>query len=602
MTCPYNFHGLIFQYMQSEEIRKNFLEFFKKRDHTTVPSSSLIPDDPSVLLTTAGMQQFKRYFTGDLDPIKNFGSKNTVSIQKSFRTSDIDEVGDASHLTFFEMLGNFSFGGYFKEEAIKYAYEFITEVMKLPIDYVSIFEGDPSKSSGSAISADTESEKIWRSLGVKNIKKFGREDNFWGPTGAEGPCGPTTEIYINNVEIWNIVFNEFYCNPDKSLKKLETPGVDTGMGLERLAMASQGVKTIFETDLFSSLIASLPTAWTDEKIKRILADHGRAVCFLISDGVRPSNKEAGYILRRLLRRAIIHLRLKQGGSFQGADTLSIGVEKDMMKLLGAVYEKYNPVYEELNLKVIGDVFREEYEKFSQTLHRGLRELRGMKEVSAKNAFDLYQTFGLPYEAIRDIAGKKAANLNREDFDKEFDKHRKISRAGLERKFGGHGLVLDTGELKAADDEEFQKVLRLHTATHILQAALRKVLGSEVEQRGSDINAKRARFDFSFSRKMTDEEKRKAERVINDIIEADLPVQFVELPKEEAEKTGALFFFKQKYPEVVKVYYIGDSLKKAVSKEFCGGPHVKQTSEIGRIKILKEESVGAGTRRIKIIIK
>jgi len=588
--------------MQSEEIRKNFLEFFKKRDHTTVPSSSLIPDDPSVLLTTAGMQQFKRYFTGDLDPIKNFGSKNTVSIQKSFRTSDIDEVGDASHLTFFEMLGNFSFGGYFKEEAIKYAYEFITEVMKLPIDYVSIFEGDPSKSSGSAISADTESEKIWRSLGVKNIKKFGREDNFWGPTGAEGPCGPTTEIYINNVEIWNIVFNEFYCNPDKSLKKLETPGVDTGMGLERLAMASQGVKTIFETDLFSSLIASLPTAWTDEKIKRILADHGRAVCFLISDGVRPSNKEAGYILRRLLRRAIIHLRLKQGGSFQGADTLSIGVEKDMMKLLGAVYEKYNPVYEELNLKVIGDVFREEYEKFSQTLHRGLRELRGMKEVSAKNAFDLYQTFGLPYEAIRDIAGKKAANLNREDFDKEFDKHRKISRAGLERKFGGHGLVLDTGELKAADDEEFQKVLRLHTATHILQAALRKVLGSEVEQRGSDINAKRARFDFSFSRKMTDEEKRKAERVINDIIEADLPVQFVELPKEEAEKTGALFFFKQKYPEVVKVYYIGDSLKKAVSKEFCGGPHVKQTSEIGRIKILKEESVGAGTRRIKIIIK
>jgi len=232
--------------MTSNEIREKFLKFFEERGHTVVPPSSLIPDDPSVLLTTAGMQQFKRYFTGELDPIKDFGSKSTASVQKSFRTSDIDEVGDETHLTFFEMLGNFSFGGYFKEGAIKYAHEFITEVMKLPIDYVSVFKGD------NEVPADTESEKIWKSLGVKDVRKFGREDNFWGPTGSEGPCGPTTEVYINGVEVWNIVFNEFYCNSDKSLEELKTPGVDTGMGLERLAMVSQSKKNNFRNRLICS--------------------------------------------------------------------------------------------------------------------------------------------------------------------------------------------------------------------------------------------------------------------------------------------------------------------------------------------------------------
>jgi alanyl-tRNA synthetase len=577
--------------MLAKEIRENFLKFFKARGHTVVPSSSLIPDDPSVLLTTAGMQQFKRYFTGELEALKDFGSKNTVSAQKSFRTSDIDEVGDESHLTFFEMLGNFSFGGYFKAEAIKYAHEFITDTMELPIDYVSVFEGDAE------VPADTESEKIWQSLGVTNIKKFGREDNFWGPTGSEGPCGPTTEIYVNSalrqtqrkpsVEVWNIVFNEFYCNSDKSLRKLETPGVDTGMGLERLAMVSQNVPTIFETDLFRSLMESVRFAdkkYETERVKRIICDHLRGAVFLINDGVRPSNKEVGYVLRRLGRRVI-----------------SYGVtnSKDILEL---IVKQYNTYYPELSDEIIQQVFKEEQVKFSKTVRLGLKELEEKKDINAKTAFGLYQSFGLPYETIKEVGGVKAANLNREEFEKELDAHREISRAGLEKKFGGHGLLLDTGELKAADEEEFQKVLRLHTTTHILQAALRQVLGSGVEQRGSDVNAKRARFDFSFPRKMTKEEKQEVERIMNEIVKKNLPVQFKQLPKEEAERTGALYFFKEKYPDPVKVYYIGDSLETAISKEFCGGPHVERTSQIGKIKIKKEESIGVGVRRIKAVIE
>ncbi|MEK9194323.1 MAG: alanine--tRNA ligase-related protein [Patescibacteria group bacterium] len=596
--------------MTSVEIRKKFLEFFsakggsppeadgprahasggEKKGHKIVPSSSLIPDDLSVLLTTAGMQQFKRYYTGELDADKDFGAKSTASVQKCFRTSDIDEVGDESHLTFFEMLGNFSFGGYFKEKAIEYGREFIEDVMGLKIDYVTVF--DPAKIPDGdwrkGVPFDEDSYNFWKkALSEKKIRRAGI-DNFWGPTGSEGPCGPTTEIYVNGLEIWNIVFNEYYCSSDKKLTKLKTPGVDTGMGLERLAMVSQGVRNIFETDLFSPLMNFLPTAAT-ERTKRILADHARGIAFLISDGVRPSNKEAGYVLRRLIRRLVTHFYL--------ADR-----SLDPEHIFEEVFEIYERFYPDLNREVVLEEFNAECERFLKTLAAGLKELERVKALNAESAFMIFSSYGLPYEIIKELGGERAKKLSREDFDKEFVKHQEISKAGAEKKFGGHGLILDTGELKAGSEEELQKVTRLHTATHLLNQALREVLGSEVEQRGSDITTERTRFDFTFPRKMTAEEVKKVEEIVNHKINEDLPVNFKEMPKNEAEKTGALHFFKLKYPEKVKVYYIGKSLKEAWSKEFCGGPHVSHTGEIGKFKIIKEEASSAGIRRIRATVK
>lgn len=573
--------------MEAGKLREIFLEFFKKRGHTAAPSSSLIPDDPSVLLTTAGMQQFKRYFTGELDSLKDFKSKNTVSIQKSFRTSDIDEVGDESHLTFFEMLGNFSFGGYFKEKAIEYGYEFITKELKLTVDQVSIFGGDKE------VPKDEESEKIWKTLGIKNIIAAGREDNFWGPTGQEGPCGPTTEIYVKNaagqsIEIWNIVFNEYYCDVAKKLTKLKVPGVDTGMGLERLAMVVQKKPTIFETDLFAPIGGLLP-AEMPIRTKRILADHVRGIAFLLSDGVRPSNKEAGYILRRLMRRVMVHLHLAENP-----------VKPE--HLFEEVFENYERFYPELNREVVLEEFNAEKERFQTTLQKGLKELNRLPTVDAQTAFRLYESYGLPYEILKEIGGERAKSLRREEFDREFEKHQEISRVGAVKKFGGHGLILDTGELKAGSEEELKKVTRLHTATHLLNQALRDVLGKEVEQRGSDITVERTRFDFTFSRKMTAEEIKKVEEIVNEKIKEDLPVNFEEMPKAEAEKTGALHFFKGKYPDRVKVYYVGQSLETAWSKEFCGGPHVSHTGEIGKFKIIKEEASSAGIRRIRATVE
>lgn len=594
--------------MTSSDIRKKFLSFFESRGHKVVLSSSLIPDDPSVLLTTAGMQQFKPYFLGKADPLRDFGSENAVSIQKCFRTSDIDEVGDESHLTFFEMLGNFSFGeksyekfeNEIKKKAITLAYDFITgeDWMKLEIDYVTVFDNKkvPDKDwRKHGPSFDQSTYQHWldifkekEGLSEKDVieqKKIRLSgvDNFWGPTGSEGPCGPTTEIYINDVEIWNIVFNQFYCNTDKTLEEPKAYGIDTGMGLERLTMVTQGAKNIFETDLFSPAMEILPKD-IDEKIKRVFADHSRSICFLISDGVRPSNKEAGYVLRRLIRRLIAYHS-----------------EADIKKLFEIVVEEYGGFYKELNLEIIKQIFDEENSKFSKTVSNGLKELNKIESVDAKSAFKLFESFGLPYETIKEIGGIKASKLNREEFDEEFKNHQEISRAGMEKKFGGHGLILNTGELKAGSEEETNKVLRLHTATHLLQRALREVLGPEVKQAGSDITPERTRFDFSFPRKMTPEEIQKVEDLVNGKIKEDLPVNFKEMPKSEAEKTGALYFFREKYPDKVKVYYVGKSIESAWSKEFCGGPHVKNTGEIGRFKISKEESVGAGTRRIRGIV-
>lgn len=582
--------------MNAHTIRKQFLEFFQQHNHAVVPSSSLIPDDPSVLLTTAGMQQFKKYYTGEADAQKDFGSLNTASVQKSFRTSDIDEVGDESHLTFFEMLGNFSFGGYFKKEAILYAHEFITGIMKLPISYVTIFGGSHG------VQKDEESRAIWNSLGVTDVREEGIDDVFWGPTGSSGPCGPTTEIYCRNVqgkdiEVWNIVFNEFFypgsreellTGSDKKLQRLSSPGVDTGMGLERLAMISQGAPTIFTTDLFQDLFVQFPST-LGEREHRIIADHARGACFLISDGVRPSNKDRGYILRKILRRLIV---------FEHRAGEAINLFRSIAPL---IVGSYRQAYPELHLDTILLEWDKEKAKFLKTLKLGLKELHKLDVIDAKAAFRLYESYGLPYEIIKEMGGEPAQLLTRIDFEKEFVHHQEVSRAGAEKKFGGHGLLLDTGELKAKDAEELKIVTRLHTTTHILQQALRSVLGTEVSQAGSDITAERTRFDFTFHRKMTPEEIKSVEDLVNEVVRKDLQVSFQELPKEEAQKTGALYFFREKYPDRVKVYYVGESLDSAFSKEFCGGPHVAHTGEIGQVKIIKEESCGASVRRIRAVL-
>lgn len=556
--------------MTHDELREKFFTFFLSKGHTVVPSSSLIPHDPSVLFTTAGMQQFKTYYA---DPTLA-PAVSVASIQKCMRTSDIDEVGDASHLTFFEMMGNFSFGGYFKKEAIEFAYEFIVKELGLTIDYVSVFGGEGE------IPPDTESEEIWKSIDSSlNIKRLGREHNFWGPTGDEGPCGPTTEIYVDGVEVWNIVFNQYQQQKDLSLKPLQTPGIDTGMGLERLAMAAQEVTTVFETDLFTPVMRLIPDS-APVRVKRIISDHLRASVFMISDGILPSNKDQGYVLRRLLRRMLMQLAVHHG---------------DYKSLVTQIIKTYGSYYT-FGVKEILEIISAEDEKFQKTLVQGQRELNRLETITVEDAFKLYESYGLPFEVIKDLGGEKAASLTRDAFDAKFKAHQQKSRSGAEKKFGGHGLLLDTGELKAADEKELKIVTRLHTATHLLQAALRKVLGEGVTQAGSDITAERLRFDFTFGRKLTDDERKQVEDLVNDVITRDVPVTKATMSNEEAKKTGALHFFKMKYPEQVDVYSV-----EGFSKEFCGGPHVTHTGEIGTFKVIKDEAVSAGVRRIRATV-
>ncbi len=558
--------------MTSFELRKKFLEFFEKNGHAIVPSSSLLPTDPSVLFTTAGMQQFKEYYLGKPSPY----GKNVASCQKSFRTSDIEEVGDERHLTFFEMLGNFSFGGYFKEEAIPFAKKFLDSV-EIKIDYVTVFGGDKE------VPRDEESVAIWGKLGFSeekgNLRFFGREDNFWGPTGEEGPCGPTTEIYADGIEVWNIVFNQYYCYKDKRLEKLQMPGVDTGMGLERLAKVSQGVKTVFETDLFLPIAKLIPAEIKiDDKIKRILVDHARAMAFLISEGVRPSNKEQGYILRRIIRRAVVY-------EYLNSAHLADAKKRFLDDLLKGVVENYAGVYPELNLDIIYDEFSKERNKFLETIQFGIKEYLKLKDIDAKSAFKLYESFGLPFGFIKELDPNKTKSLKQEDFDKEFQKHQEISRRGLDQKFKG-GLL-----------DHSEETTKLHTATHILNEVLRKVVSPDIRQKGSNITKERLRFDFNFDRKFTQDEIKEVENKVNEIIGQDLEVSKEEMPLEEALKSGAQAEFGVKYPKVVSVYKIGN-----FSKEICLGPHAKRTSELGKFKIIKEESSGAGIRRIKAILE
>jgi len=561
--------------MNSNELRKKFLNFFEKRGHKIVPSSSLIPTDPSVLFTTAGMQQFKPYYLGEPSPY----GPNVASCQKCFRTSDIDEVGDERHLTFFEMLGNFSFGGYFKEEAIEYAFEFLFKELKLPIGRAkfTVFKGDEE------VPEDKESPRIWQKLGVpkEKIVGMGREDNFWGPTGLEGPCGPTTEIHIDGIEVWNLVFNEYYKDREGKITPLKQKGVDTGMGLERLAMILQNKNSVFETDLFEPIIKILSTS--NIRSQRIIADHIKGAVFLISEGILPSNVERGYVLRRILRRAIFHSKI-------------LNLPKNsLIEAAKKVIEIYKNVYPEVLSKQadVLTVIENEIEKFEKALEIGLKKLRlqiekcklrNEKVLPGKIVFDLFQSYGFPFEITKEIAKEEGLEVDEKDFQERFKKHQEISRVGAEKKFGGLGKVID------------YNMVKLHTATHLLHAALREIFGPKVKQMGSDITPERLRFDFSFDRKLTKEEIKKVEDLVNQKIKEDLEVKREEMSLKEALKSGALAFFKEKYPERVTVYTIGN-----FSKEICAGPHVKRTSELGNFKIKKEESAGKGVRRIYAIL-
>ncbi|MFH1209297.1 MAG: alanine--tRNA ligase [archaeon] len=558
--------------MRSSDVRDRFIEFFKKNGHKLVRSSFLIPDDKSVLLTTAGMQQFKPYFTQEKDIVRDFSSKRIISIQKCFRTSDIDDVGDESHLTFLEMLGNFSFSDYFKEECINMEYDFFIKVLGIEQKRIvpSIFKGDKD------VPRDEESFNILKKLGFKKIKELGRDDNFWGPTGEEGPCGPTVEFYVDNIEIGNFVFNQYFQDKNKKLELLKQNGVDVGIGLERLTMIVQNKKSVFETDLFEPIIEKLPDI--DIKIKRIIADHIKGSVFLISDGIIPSNVEQGYILRRILRRIIRYGKLY---NFK---------ENYLEELVDAVISIYKDYYR-LDERYILKVINEEKERFEKTLDKALNEFNRLnfkKKVSGKDAFYLYQSFGLPIEVIKDIAKEKKLKVDEKEFELQFKKHQEISKAGAEKKFGGHGFK--------EGQESSDIIKRLHTATHLLHEALRQVLGRNVQQAGSDINEERLRFDFSFERPLTNEEKNKVEIIVNSRIKEALNVEYREMPYKDAVNKGYLAFFKEKYPERVKVYSIGN-----FSKEICAGPHVNNTKELGKFKIISEKSSAAGIRRIKAVL-
>lgn len=536
--------------MKSHEVREKFLKFFEKRGHKIVPSSSLVPvGDDSVLFTTAGMQQFKPYYTGAKDAIRDFGSLNTVTVQKCIRTGDIEEVGDDTHLTFFEMLGNFSFGGYWKKEAISYAYEFITKELGLEIDYVSVFKDEES-----GIPADDESRDIWLSIDSNlKVKDHKKEDNFWGPTGDEGPCGPTTEIYINGVEIWNIVFNEYYKSKDGKYTPLETKGIDTGMGLERLLVQIQKKNNVYETDLFDN---------EKTKEERIVADHTKASLFMLSDGVNPSNTSRGYILRRLIRRAVRFSKISLEG------------------IISKVKETYKDSY---HLDDRGE-FRKEEDKFRETLEKGIKEFE-----KGTDPFVLFTTYGFPIELTLELAKEKGVVVDLEEFNKKMEEHQKLSQTSSQGMFKG-GL-----------QNHEPKTIKLHTAHHLLLAGLQSVVDKNIKQRGSNINEERLRMDFLCDHKLTDEEKKKVEDWINDKIQKGFKVLKKEMPLEEAEKIGAEMEFGAKYPEVVSVYIIEDKDGNIISKEFCGGPHISDSSDLGVFKIQKEEAVAQGIRRIKAIL-
>lgn len=567
--------------MKSKELREKFLEYFEKRGHRIVPSSSLIPKDNTVLLTTAGMQQFVPYLSGEKDVLGDFSNKHLCSSQKCFRAVDIDEVGDDTHHTFFEMLGNWSIGTnnngeYFKEGAIKFALDFFVGELGLEKDklHITIFEGNND------IPKDEEAKRIWLENGIleDKIKEMGMEDNFWGPTANIGPCGPSSEIYYNGVEIWNLVFMEYNKKSDGTFEKLSQTNIDTGVGFERLLTLLNNVDSAYETDLFEPIIKELEKL-SDKKYKdnqknfRIIVDHIRSSVFLIADGIVPSNTEKGYILRRILRRAIRFGKL-------------LNLDKSfLIDLAKVVIKEYKEIYPELENDNILNIIKDEQEKFEKTLENGLKQFEKLEKITGDDAFNLYQSYGFPFELTQELAKEKGINVDENAFKDAFEKHQDISRTGADKKFKG-GL---------ADDSE--QVTKYHTATHLLLSALREVLDKDVQQKGSNITAERLRFDFNHSAKLTEEEVKKVEDLVNQKIKEDLEVEFEEIPLDQARKEGAVGVFGEKYGDVVKVYTINN-----FSKEICGGPHVERTSELGQFKITKQKSPGAGMRRIRAILE
>lgn len=588
--------------MQSDEIRKRFLAFFEKRGHKIIPSASLVPEnDPSVLFNTAGMQPLVPYLLGQEHPM----GKRIVDIQKCVRTGDLDDIGDNRHFSFFEMMGNWSLGDYFKEEAIAWSYEFLTSKEEgLGLDprrlYTTIFEGDVNAPF------DQDSKDIWMKQGIPESRIYAlpAEDNWWSP-GDNGPCGPCSEMFYDMdgqfvdqdvskekfieeckketiIEIWNDVFMEYEKKNGKVIGKLKQKNVDTGAGLERITAVMQGKKTAYETDLFCGAIDSIAfyahPNWNNRSA-RIYADHIRASIFLIADGIFPSNKGQGYILRRLLRRAILNGR-------------KIGLKDGSMSIIADdFFDFYQDLYPEINKEKISYILSEEEIKFSKTLESGLKEFE-----KGVDPFILATTYGFPIELTEELAKEKDIEIDREDFDKKMAEHQKLSQTASAGMFKG-GLA-----------NHNEKTIKLHTAHHLLLAGLQAIVSPEIKQRGSNITEERLRIDFLCDHKLTDEEKKDVETWVNDKINRGLNVVRREMPLSEAEKIGAEMEFGAKYPETVSVYFIEDLPTQAgkdgnaISKEFCGGPHVGNTSELGHFKIAKEEAVSAGVRRIKATLE
>ncbi|HCR42322.1 TPA: alanine--tRNA ligase [Patescibacteria group bacterium] len=589
--------------MDYTDVRKKFIEFFVAQQHQLVPSAPLIPEhDASVLFTTAGMQQFKPYYTGVPSP---YGDR-VVSVQKCFRTSDIDEVGDATHLTFFEMLGNFAFNGQVsKQQAILWGWEFLTSPAWLNVApdriMASYYNGNRSGTF-----SDDEAKTVLQSLtdvGLTQIVAQPDTDNFWGPTGSEGPCGPTVEFYIDGVEVWNIVFNQFYCESNGALRPAAGGiGIDTGMGLERLIVAlTPEAYTVYDIDALQFIVDKIHDHTPEidigsDRSVRIIADHLRASVFLLADHIQPSNKEQGYLLRRLLRRAILHLdKLEALAGFA-----------EIITAITSWYGEFYPglIREERNILQLAELERD---KFLKTITQGRHELdkliAGAGTIAGTAAFDLYATFGIPIDVIKEEMLKAGKQLDEKQFEADFEtafkQHQDVSRTGVEQKFGGHGL--SSGAAVSADDKQI--ITRYHTATHLLHAALRQFLGIDVKQAGSDLNTERLRFDFTFSRPLTDTEKQQIGEWVNNKIAEQLPVHQETKPLAEALAEGAVAFFREKYPDPVNVYTIyNKDDNEVVSKELCGGPHVGNTGEIGKFKIIKEQSSSAGIRRIRAVIE
>lgn len=584
--------------MRAIDIRNKYLKFFENHGHKVIPSAPLIPEnDPSVLFTTAGMQPLVPYLLGEKHPE---GTRLT-DFQKCVRTVDIDEVGDNRHLTYFEMLGNWSLGDYFKEESIKMSFDFLTKELQIPVEKLSVtvFAGDKDAPR------DEESAKIWKEVGMPedHIYYFGKDDNWW-IAGEEGPCGPDTEMFYDTgkapcskecnpscgcgkyVEIWNNVFMEYYKSKDGVYSKLQKKNVDTGLGLERMNMLLQGKETPYDTEIFLPIMEKLEklAKYGEIASRRIVAEHLRSSIMIISDGGRPSNVDRGYVLRRLIRRMTRHLN-------------KLGIDlRELSGLIDLNIENLKEMYPDLekNKDTIKQVLIEEKDKFMKTLAHGEKEFEkaitkikseGKNIIDGQTVFKLYDTYGFPPEVTMDLAKEQGFHIDMETFQELYKEHQEKSRMGSEQKFKG-GLA-----------DQSPETISYHTATHLLNAALKVVVGKDVHQKGSNITKERMRFDFSCDHKLTEEEKKKVEDLVNEWIKQALPVTIEEMKKEDAIKSGAECMFIEKYPDIVTVYSIGE-----VSKELCGGPHVKNTNELGNFKIKKEEASSAGVRRIKAILE